>query len=110
MTNLFLVNPKINEFKNKVIYGAGKEGRLLQEKLLNDGLEITYFADSNPQIHGMEIMGKEVISLEQLKTMNKNTAVLLSKGYEDQIYNMLVSNGIKNIFLSHVENGLLLDD
>ena len=110
MKELFLINPKIIEFEYKVIYGAGKEGQLLYERLQNDELEITYFADSNPQIQGMRIKGVEVISLEMLKSMNEKAAVLLSKGYQEQIYDMLISHGIKNIFLSHVENGFILDD
>lgn len=110
MKKLFLINPQIYEFEYKVIYGAGKEGQLLYKRLQNDEFEISYFADSNPQIQGMRIMGIEVISLETLKSMNEKTAVLLSKGYQEQIYSMLISHGIKNIFLSHVENGLILDD
>lgn len=42
--------------------------------------------------------------------MRDKTAVLLSKGYQEQIYNMLIDHGIENIFLSHVENGMILDD
>lgn len=110
INNLFLLNPILNKFENKVIYGAGKEGQLLCDRLKRDNVNITYFADSNHQIHGTKFNGIEVISLEQLKKINFNTAVLLSKGYQEQIYNMLISNGIKNVFLSHVENGIILED
>lgn len=110
MNKLFFVNPTIRSFENKVIYGAGKEGQLLCKNLQENGLVITYFADSNPQIQGTYILGIKVLSLENLKEISKNTAVLLSKGYQEQIYNMLISNGIKNIFVSHVENSLILDD
>lgn len=110
MKKLFLINSDIDKFEMKVIYGAGKEGQLLCKKLQEEGLEIDFFADSNPQIYGTSIFGIEVISLERLKQMRDQTAVLLSKGYQEQIYNMLMKEGIHNMFLSHIENGLVLDD
>lgn len=110
MKKLFLINSEIDRFEMKVIYGAGKEGQLLCKKLQEEGLEIDFFADSNPQIHGTSILGIEVVSMEWLKQMRDRTAVLLSKGYQEQIYSMLMDHGIENIFLSHVENGMILDD
>ena len=107
---LFLINSQIQEFRYKVIYGVGKEGRRLCEKLEKEGLDITYFADSNKQLQGQIVMGKKVLSLDELRDMSQKTAVLLSCGYEEEIYGVLKRNGIKHVFLSHVSNGLILDD
>ena len=110
MKNLFSINTKIMALKYKVVYGAGKEGQLLYDRLQEKNVTVDYFADSNCQLCGKVIKGIEVISFEQLKEINDQTAVLLSKGYQEQIYKFLVENGIKNIFLSHVENGIILAD
>ena len=110
MKSLFLINPKITALEYTVVYGAGKEGQMLYDRLQKEHITVDYFADSNCQLWGKVIKGIEVISLEQLKAINYQTAVLLSKGYQEQIYEFLVENGIKNIFLSHVENGIILAD
>lgn len=107
---LFQINPQIEEFRYKVIYGAGKEGRQLCERLKKEGLDITSFADSNKQLQGQFIMDKKVLSLNELKNMNQQTAILLSCGYEEEIYGLLKKRGINHIFLSHVDNGLILND
>ncbi len=107
---LFQINPQIWEFENKVIYGAGKEGQLLYLRLEKENLDIEYFADSNMQLWGQTIMERKVLSLDELKSINKDTAILLSRGYEEQIYEFLIKKGFRNIFLSHISNGLILED
>lgn len=87
--SLFQINPQIIEFDNKVIYGAGKEGQLLCSRLEKEKINIKYFADSNKQLWGQFIMGRKVLPLDELKNMNRDTAILLSCGYEEQIYEFL---------------------
>lgn len=73
-----------------VIYGAAETGRMYKANLVKEGITILAFADSNPDLWGMDIDGIKIISPEELKKNYPDTPILVASAfYDTEIYEML---------------------
>lgn len=108
MQMIYELNQHINQYEYKVIYGAGRSGQQLLGELLQIGVSIDYFCDSNNEKIGTVILGKKVLSLDELKTIKDKTAVLIGKAYTFEIADKLTEEGFINIFLPFPEEGISL--
>lgn len=79
-----------------VLFGAGSFGKLWLEKLGAD--KIYCFADSNKSLIGKTIMGKRILSVEELINMKDDIKIFITPKLEikKEIYNILKSKGLKN--------------
>jgi FkbM family methyltransferase len=73
-----------------VIYGAARMGRIFKTNLIENGINILAFADSNSDLWGMDIDGIKIISPEELRKNYPNNPILIaSLLYETEISEML---------------------
>jgi FkbM family methyltransferase len=73
-----------------VIYGAAKMGRIFKTNLIENGIDILAFADSNPDLWETDIDGIKIVSPEELKKNYSNNPILVaSLLYETEISEML---------------------
>ncbi len=107
----FLMNPdnkgyaddfstKIVQFgldKQIVIYGAGKVGRKLCDEIdKNFWVNIKCFCDSNEDLIGQEYNYRKIESLRSVLECKEHIGfIIASKKYSNEIYELLVRNGVK---------------
>lgn len=96
--SLWLGMPELYEREN-VIFGVGEDGHKLFMETLNIGIHIAAFCDSNPKYHGMYLMNKPVLSLDELQCKHQNSNVIIgSQRYFEEIHQKLLNSGIRQIY------------
>ncbi|MBU2576881.1 MAG: class I SAM-dependent methyltransferase [Nanoarchaeota archaeon] len=100
---LFLKNKKksvlelVSGFRNKkiVLFGAASSGKRTLLSLLEKGLDKKdiLFYDNNPEKWGKEILGVNVLSLDELKQIPEDTPILISSCMFVEITNQLEKLG-----------------
>lgn len=84
-----------------IIYGAGSDGIATLITLLNEGIYVTAFCDSNPQKQVVRIMNKRVISPKELFEYENKDSVRVfigSNKYKEEIRKSLQEAGFMNIY------------
>ena len=84
----------IKNEKRMIVYGAGKRGEEFLEKNME---QVEYFVDSDKRKIGKIILGKEIISIEELKKIykNYNVVITVSKQYQLEVMRTLFDQGIE---------------
>ena len=82
--------------KDIVIFGAGDAGRLAQESLLQQGMEIKFFIDNSPSKWNSIINRKKVLNPDSLRHYS-NLLVIICCWDSEGIYRQLFKLGIKDI-------------
>lgn len=94
MENIFQLNHEIKGHKGDVvIYGTSPKALLLFGMLLNHGIYVKCFCDADSTYHGVKIMNKPCVSLEELK--NLNDPILLLDGSCTDIIDCLLKEGVQ---------------
>lgn len=99
MRSIFIVNPKLIQSDKIVIYGAGRMGKKLKNRLLKAGINVFGFVDSDKLKRGTICDGKQVYDMDWLKT--SSSACVIPTGYQEEIYKMCKNSGISDIFLDN---------
>lgn len=95
---VFIVNPQLTQ-QDIVIYGVGDIGRRLFMELLNLGVYVKWFCDSNPDYTGIKFMNKRILSINELeKVKDKCNVIIGSKDYYNEIKARLEKIGVKSLF------------
>jgi len=81
-----------------VIYGAGKIGQLIHEKLSDFDIGVDYYCDDDPQKKGARIKGIEIINLDDLKNTGQNFNFLISLRFINSYAVQLSQSGFDNIY------------
>lgn len=105
----------INNYSNHplILFGAGEFGRKASLYLLTRNVRIDYFCDNDCQKWHQQIYGIEVISIEEFYKMDRNTNIIITSSYYDQIFSQLVKKGFKNIYywpFTFYQNITVLDE
>lgn len=81
--------------KKLILYGAGEIGNIWMERLGSD--KVFAFADSSEKKVGSLVAGKKVLSVQELKEMKEEIAILISTGENiiEQIAETLKQNGLE---------------
>jgi FlaA1/EpsC-like NDP-sugar epimerase len=87
-----------NEAKERIIFGSGKSGQRLIAKLSLSNIQVNYFCDNNPALHGKTILGAKCISFEELKQYKDSAIIYVSTAKADKIYEQLKENDFKYVF------------
>ena len=87
-----LIN-KLKSESNIVIVGAGKNGKELLTRLIDEKISVSRLMDNNREIQGTEIDGVKVFPIEKLED---NAMYLVSVGekYRDEIVRQLLDMGV----------------
>lgn len=100
---MFLENYKkmyfINSMQSKplVLFGASASGEKTYKLLSQKGVKIDYFCDNNKEKCGKTINNIEIISLNQLLTMDRDINILVTSSFYKEIMAQLKSYGFKNV-------------
>jgi FkbM family methyltransferase len=99
VTTLFGENKELLKTNEEVIvYGAGSGGREVSECLLLHGVTTEFFCDSNPDLIGKTLLGKPIISFEQLFKSYKDRFIVVGVQKPKKIvYESLVSKGFNRV-------------
>ena len=99
VTTLFGKNKELLKKDEEVIvYGAGSAGREVSECLLLHGVITELFCDSNPDLIGKTLLGKPIISSEQLFKSYKNRFIVVGVQKSKKIvYESLVSKEFNRV-------------
>lgn len=109
MNMIYEPNHNILKSQYKVIYGAGRSGEQLLMELLQMGLNIDYFCDSSEEKIGKIILGKKVLSINDLHEIKDETAILVGRAYSIEIAEKLMAEGFENIYMALPENGIIIE-
>ena len=89
---------EVSDDKN-IIYGAGYNGKLLYELLVNKNVPIEAFYDDDKSRWGEEYCGKKILSVDELMVLNKSTTnIFISSMYIGQIEARIHQLGFNKIF------------
>lgn len=87
--DIFVLNPECARF-NIFIYGAGKVGTLLLEKLTKAGIKVLGFIDSDREKEGQKISDKIIFGKEILNRITADQAVVEAGKYCEEIDSTIV--------------------
>ena len=84
--------------KKYVIYGGGYVGKRVLLFLLNQGLKLQFFIDSDISKVGSYIEEYEVKQIEELKLLHKDTTIVIAGRFWKEIENEIkkIQTGFKN--------------
>ena len=85
----------LQEDKDLVVFGTGAGGRNLVMNLLDQGINIAYLCDNNREKWGTSLLGLEIKEPERLKKEAEKTNVIIASAWWHEIYNQLLSYGLK---------------
>ena len=80
-----------------VLFGAGGMGKRVLEK---SGYEVMAVIDNNIELHGKQICGKLVISLDEYKKIYDRFPILIATYRIEEIQEQLYRNGISNFYVA----------
>lgn len=88
--------------KKVVIFGAGKQGQNVFCKLNKavKNIEISAFCDNDINKHGNLLMGKKIISFDELKKVNGAGVIIVISSFEREIKAQLLEHNIYNFISS----------
>lgn len=92
----FLVMLENKGYKNILIYGAGEVGETLlgiAKLRAKSPLKVVALVDDDPEKQGRELLGYQIIGLEQIGKYNSDAIVITSYIYEDEIEKTLLEVG-----------------
>jgi|TARA_B110001452_G_scaffold253508_1_gene244289 organic radical activating enzyme len=81
-----------------VIFGFGTLGKLSKKVLNKLEIKVDYFCDSDVRKHGEVYESIEVISIDSLNKLDKNTNIFISHDYFLAVMPNLEKNNFQNIF------------
>jgi FMN phosphatase YigB (HAD superfamily) len=68
-----------------VVYGAGELGQQMVQQALEMGLHVQALVDSNPKLHGLQILNRPVVSLQQAFDTGAQHFLVASSAFSRQI-------------------------
>ena len=80
-----------------VIFGFGTLGKLSKKVLNKLEIKVDYFCDSDVRKHGEVYESIEVISIDSLNKLDKNTNIFISHDYFLAVMPNLEKNNFQNI-------------
>ena len=101
------MQPNISELKflfdakHIVIFGASSGGCILQNYLIQNGIDVTSFSDNDPSKWGMKIKNKIVIEPDKIP---KNSLVVIASNWARDISEKLNKLGLRNVDLTCWDN------
>tara|TARA_Y100000022_G_C13259589_1_gene381945 strand:- start:2587 stop:3834 length:1248 start_codon:yes stop_codon:yes gene_type:complete len=98
ITNLFGTDNVQKRNEQVIIYGAGSAGKEISECLSLHGITTELFCDSNPDKVGDELLGKPIISFEELRARHINKFIVVGvQKFKKIVYEKLKSNKFNRI-------------
>jgi len=95
-----ILNPSVKDSKKVIFYGAGAIGfEAVYKSLLLYELQPDYICDSDKTKTGDTIFGIEIINPEILCEFEKNTLIVITSSFIDEIANYLKEMGFTNVFI-----------
>ena len=92
-----LAEPELFKEKKIVLFGTGVWGRYVMFWLNYCHLECSFFCDNDPLKVGTEILGKQVISAQQLFSEHRDALVFIAtEKYEMEVLQQLKENNIED--------------
>lgn len=67
------------------VYGAGELGQQMVQQALEMGLQVQALVDSNPKLHGLQVLNRPVISLQQAFANGTQHYLVASSAFSRQI-------------------------
>jgi len=97
---------KLNEVienNEVIIYGTGVRGKRTAGYLLENGVKVIGFADSDKGKigHKVEVDNFDSLEILDIDCFNKDTPVIISSAYYIEIYQLLAQKGFKSIFCDY---------
>lgn len=82
----------------KVIFGAGAQGRTAASAYRDDGINVDYFFDNNPDLQGKNVSGIPVVGMNELLSMKDACEVIIccDVSRHQEMIRQLEENGITN--------------
>ena len=88
----------LDKKNKKIVFGAGRMGKLFVNNLLKKGYLVEAIIDNNPKLQGKKIYGVKIISLGNAKKYRNYPIIVASLLYETEIVNLLKKSRFKLIF------------
>lgn len=103
LNELFILNQRLREAQNVVLYGAGYLGKKIYDFLVQEKIRVTYFCDSM-KYGSKTIDGVEIIAPEKLLMIPGLCVVITVAQAWKAIYDKLLKLGIsKEDIISHIK-------
>ncbi|AQR96989.1 FkbM family methyltransferase [Clostridium saccharoperbutylacetonicum] len=80
-----------------IFFGASEFGIIMSEKFKDMGINIKYFCDNDSNKWGKKIDNILVISTEELKQKDRNSNIMITTIFFEEVYEQLTKLGFKNI-------------
>jgi len=95
--NNYIYYLKFLKNKRIFIWGAGVNGKKCCRRLIANGYDVKAFIDNSNEKIGTILEEKNILSFNQFEELNnKNTMVIVCSGYEKQIKQQMLDNGVYN--------------
>lgn len=99
------LNEFLNEIKTRqiVLFGASSRGKRVLNNLIEKGIDKKHlkFCDNDPQKWNKEVQGVQIISINELKTLSKDTCIIISSSLNYEINEQLNTLGFSNVHYFH---------
>jgi len=73
------------------IYGAGEIGFTMLKEAQQQGVNVNFIVDSNAGLHGVKVLGKQVVSLKQAAEHGSNIYIIASVAFAEPIEKIIQS-------------------
>ncbi|MCR8660518.1 glycosyltransferase family 8 protein [Paenibacillus endoradicis] len=80
--------------KKIIVFGTGKSGEQVTQRLLEQGIEVAHFVDNNQEKWGREFIGKKIYDPGTLLEENSKFIIIASQ-YNNEIAEQLINMGLR---------------
>lgn len=90
---------RVKNEQHIVIVGAGKNGKTLLKRLIDEGSAVDCFMDNDKKLHGKSIDGVTVSPIMKLENPDGLYLISVGEKYRKEIYNQLLQIGIPENYI-----------
>jgi len=87
----------VDQFSHTVLFGAAEMGKIYIDLCQKNKIEVLAVCDNDVSKSGSFIDGVRIISVEKLLEFPKDTPIIITTIYDDEVYQQLVSLGFARV-------------
>src|SRR3989338_1158256 len=87
----------VDQFSHTVLFGAAEMGKIYIDLCQKNKIEVLAVCDNDVSKSGSFIDGVKIISVEKLLEFPKDTPIIITTIYDDEVYQQLVSLGFARV-------------
>lgn len=87
-----------NTQRQVILFGASELGKIFQKLCSQNKMEVIAFADNDISKRNKKLTGVKIISVKDLSDFPKNTAIIITSKFEEEIESQLKKLGYPNVW------------